>query len=379
MDRSQVINLNAGPSALPLEVLEEASRGLLNYENTGMGLTELSHRSKEFDTLTKDLVDIFRKNLEIPETHEVLFTQGGGSLQFSAVVLNLLARHRLRYPDLKASERVMDYVITGSWSKKAHEEAKHLGGGMTNVVIDSRKFSGDGKSFDNIPPVDKWSFSKEPAFVYYCANETVDGVEFDGFSGSATSAPVSFPFHLVPPDSADTNILVPVIADLSSTFFSRSIPDLSKHALIYAGAQKNVGPAGLTILIVRKDLLVDSVEATKLGAAPIPTTLSYAVISKAESLYHTPPMFSMYVTLLVIRHFEKQGGLEWLDNYNKRKTAKVYGALAEGEAAGVLRGKVKDGSRSRMNVVFEVLGNGAEKRFLEAAQARGLRGVKGHR
>jgi len=378
MDRSQVVNLAAGPSSLPLPVLLEASQGLLNFEGTGIGITEISHRSPEFAKLTKDLAAILRQHLNIPDTHEVLFTQGGGCGQFSAVVLNLLARHRLRFPDLKDEDRVMDYVVTGSWGEKAAQEARRLGGGVVNVVTDGRSASANGKNFDSIPPVDTWKLSERPAFIYYCENETVDGVEFDGHSSIETGS-THFPFHLIPSDPSDPTLLAPLVADYSSSFLSRPIPHLERHALIYAGAQKNIGPSGLTILIVRKDLLVDTVAAAKLGAAPVPTTFDYAVHAKAGSLYHTPPMFSMYVSLLVLRYFTTLGGVPYLAKVNEQKAKKVYAALKEGETASVFRARVKDGSQSFMNVVFEVIGEGAEARFLASAQSAGLRGVKGHR
>lgn len=378
MDRSQIVNLTAGPSTLPLPVLQEASQGLLNFEGTGIGITEISHRSPEFAKLTKDLAAIIRQHLDIPETHDVLFTQGGGTGQFSAVVYNLLARHRLRFPDLKDEDRVMDYIVTGSWSNKAAQEARRLGGGVVNIVADSREISADGKTFDSIPPVDTWKFSERPALIYYCENETVDGVQFDGHTSSETAS-VHFPFHLVPHDPSDPTLLTPIVADYSSSFLSRPILNLDRHALIYAGAQKNIGPSGLTILIVRKDLLVDTVAASKLGAAPVPTILDYAVTAKAGSLYNTPPMFSMYVAFLVLRHFGALGGIQYLSTVNNQKATKVYDALAVGERAGVYRRRVKDGCQSFMNIVFEVIGEGTETKFLSEAQTAGLRGVKGHR
>lgn len=366
-DRSQIINFGAGPSTLPEDVLQEAAKGLLNYHQTGIGLTELSHRSKEFGDLTRHLETLIREQLGVPlTTHAVLFTQGGGSAQFSAVVLNLLAWHRIQYPDMAHGERVMDYVVTGSWSKKAAEEARRLSGGAkVNIVVDGRKTSKDGKSFDNIPPADHWKFSPSPAFVYYCDNETVDGVQF-------SHDPTSFPFQILPPN-------VPLIADYSSSFMSRSIPRLADHALIYAGAQKNIGPSGLTILIVRKDLLVDTDAAAALGATPVPYTLAYKTLADFGSLYNTPPMFPMYVADLVLQRFAANGGLKRLETMNKRKWEMLYAALEIGEKMGLIKLKVQSGSRSWMNVTFQVLGEGAEQTFLDEAEARGFRQLKGHR
>ncbi|KAG8965389.1 Phosphoserine transaminase [Tulasnella sp. 419] len=374
MERSNVINLAAGPSQLPLAVLEQAAAGILNYEGTGIGLVELSHRSKEFSQLTTSLEQEIRTFLDVPPTHVILFTQGGGCGQFSSVVYNLLARHHLLYPDLRPEERVMDYVITGSWSKKAAEEARKLGGGVVNIVADGREHSPTGKAFSSVPPHESWKISPAPAFVYYCENETVDGVQFS----PDPQSPSSFPFHLLPQPTGST-APVPLVADYSSSFLSRPIHNLADHALIYAGAQKNVGPAGLTILIVRKDLLVDTEAAAKLGAAPTPTTLSYKVLADAGSLYHTPPMFSMYVALLVVRYFRDRGGLATLEEANKTKQAKVYDAVERGTSSGIFKGKVKKESRSWMNVTFSIEDAELEKRFIADAESKGIKGVKGHR
>ena len=368
-ERSQIINFGAGPSTLPDDVLEEAAKGLLNYNQTGIGLTELSHRSGEFGVLTKHLETLIRSQLSVPETHSILFTQGGGSAQFSAVVLNLLARHRLLYPNLRDDERVMDYIVTGSWSKKAAEEASRLVSARVNIVADGKQTSKDGKSFDNIPPHGKWAFSPKPAFIYYCENETVDGVQFSHDPAS----PQAFPYHLL------EDPFVPVVADYSSSFMSRPIPRLADHALIYAGAQKNIGPSGLTILIVRQDLLVDTDAASKLGAVAVPYTLAYKTLADSGSLYNTPPMFPMYVADLILERVKVHGGLLRLESVNKTKAEKLYTTLEEGEKKGLMKVKVQPGSRSWMNVTFEILGEGAEEKFLEGAEARGFKQLKGHR
>lgn len=365
--RQDIVNFGAGPSALPDAVLEEAAKGLLNYNNTGIGITELSHRSKEFGALVKHLESLIRDQLAVPSTHHILFTQGGGSFQFSAVVLNLLARHRLLYPT--DEERIMDYVVTGSWSKKAADEAKRLGGGQVRIVADGRLHSKTGKTFDAIPPHDAWSFSSKPAFVYYCENETVDGVQFSHHPAS----PHAFPHHL------REDPFVPLIADYSSSFMSRPIPRLADHALIYAGAQKNIGPSGLTILIVRQDLIVDLDAAAKLGGAPLPLTLAYKTLADSGSLYNTPPMFSMYVADLVLQRIQDHGGMAAMEKINERKARALYDALDEGEAKQKIRVKVQPGSRSWMNATFEILGEGAEQTFLKGAEARGFRQLKGHR
>lgn len=395
---SRIINFGAGPSALPDPVLQEATQGLLNFENTGIGIAEISHRSPEFTSYLTHIESLIRTQLDVPPTHSILFTQGGGTGQFSAVVLNLLARHRLLYPELKDNneERALDYVITGSWSKAAYTEALRLaagGGCKVNIAADGRLWSKDSKSFDNIPPHDGgYQFSPNPALIYYCENETVNGVQFihspdasiDAGTGGTTITPGTFPFHLLPttstssPEGAATP-LWPLVADYSSSFMSRPIPRLADHAVIYAGAQKNLGPAGLTILIVRNDCLVDVDAAAKLGAQPVPLTLAYKTLADGKSVYNTPPVLAIYIAGLVLKRNQELGGVKYYEEVNRKKAEKVYAVLAEGEAKGVFRGHVQKGSRSWMNVVFVVLGEGKEKAFLQGAEERGMTGVKGHR
>ena len=373
MERSQVINFGAGPSVLPQNVLEEAARGLLNYKGTGIGITEISHRGKEFQQLTKDLASQVRTLLEVPSTHEILFTQGGGTGQFSAVVLNLLARYYLLNPNTQPGDICIDYVVTGSWSKKASEEARRLAPGVKqNIVVDARKFSKDGKSFDNIPPHDSFTFSppEKTAFVYYCDNETVDGVQFSGDPES----PTSFPYSKI-----GNTINPPLVADYSSSFLSRPIPNLAAHALIYAGAQKNVGPAGLTIIIVRKDVIVDVDAARLLGAVATPVTMSYKALADHNSTYNTPPMFPMYVSYLVLDGILNKGGLQKLGETNRRKQEKLYRAIAALEEDGIANLNVKAGSRSWMNVTFTFNNPELEKKFLDGADEQGLKSLKGHR
>ncbi|KAL7283440.1 phosphoserine aminotransferase [Trametes coccinea BRFM310] len=369
-DHGRVINFGAGPSALPLSVLEEAQKGLLNFQGTGMGVAEISHRSKEFQAFLSDFEANIRTQLDVPPTHRILFTQGGGTAQFSAVVLNLLARYRLLRPDAAPADTVLDYVVTGSWSKKAADEARRLGGATVRTVVDARVYSKDGKSFDNVPPHAEFAFSADPALIYYCENETVDGVEFS----HDPQSPAAFPFHLLPRDT-----LVPLVADYSSSFMCRPIPHLADHAVIYAGAQKNIGPAGLTILIVREDCIVDVDAAAKLGATPVPLILSYKTLADSGSLYNTPSVFAIYMAGLVLERMRQNGGLPYYEEVNRRKAKKVYAAIHEGEQKGVFRRKVQQGSESWMNAVFEVLGEGAEKKFLDGAEKRGMKGLKGHR
>lgn len=371
----RAIYFGAGPSPLPLSVLERASEGLFNFASTGIGIAEISHRSREFQSFLSTLENSIRTQLAVPPTHRILFTQGGGSAQFSAVVLNMLARWRLLHPEAGKDDAVMDYVITGSWSKKAAVEARRLGGGRVNVVVDSRTYSKDGKSFDNIPPHTAYNFSSDPAFVYYCENETVDGVEFSHEPENV--APSAFPYRLL--EGLQQGKLVPLVADYSSSFMCRPIPRLADHAIILAGAQKNIGPAGLTILIVREDCIVDVDAAAKLGASPVPVTMSYKTLAEASSLYNTPSVFAIYVAGLVVERMAEQGGMAYYEETNRRKMKLVYDVLKEGEKKSILRSKVKEGSESWMNVVFDVVGEEKEKEFLQGAEERGFKGLKGHR
>lgn len=369
---ARALNFGAGPSALPESVLKQAGEGLLNFQDTGIGIAEISHRSKEFKTYLQGVESDIRKLLKVPNSHAILFTQGGGSAQFSAVVLNMLARHHERYPVLEPEQRVMDYVITGSWSDKATKEARRLGGGTVNVVADSRKFSAQGK-FDNIPSHknDAYKFSKNPVLIYYCANETVDGVEFAREEGNETS----FPFHLLPEDS-------PLVGDYSSSFMSHPIPRLQNHAIIYAGVQKNLGPAGLTVLIVRKDCIVDVDKAAQNGAIPIPLCTAYRTLADHQSLYNTPPVLSIYISGLVLRQMMLEFGEDAMEKYaalSASKSAKVYDALKRGEQKGVFKSKVRDDSGSQMNVVFDVVGEGKLDQFIAGTEARNMKGLRGHR
>jgi phosphoserine aminotransferase len=373
-ESARVINFGAGPSALPLPVLEQAARGLVDFDGTGIGVAEISHRSKEFTAFLSKLEGRIRTQLAVPDTHSILFTQGGGTGQFSAVVYNLLARHRLLHPDLPDAQRPLDYIITGTWSKKACEEARRLGGSTVNVAADARTHSASGKSFDRIPPHNAFKFSPHPALIYYCENETVDGVQF----AADPAAPGALPWDLL--DGLKTaSSLLPLVGDHSSSFMSRPIPRLADHAVIYAGAQKNLGPAGLTILIVRKDCIVDVDAAARLGAAPVPVTMAYNILHDSKSLYNTPSVLPIYIAGLVLERMHEQGGMKYYGQLNRRKQEKLYAVLEEGEKAGVIRIKVQPGSRSWMNVTFDVLGDGAEKTYIEGAGKEGMKSLGGHR
>ncbi|KAF5324829.1 hypothetical protein D9611_004255 [Ephemerocybe angulata] len=352
MTSTRSINFSAGPSALPPSVLAEATAGLLDFAGTGIGIAEISHRSKEFMAFLDETEALIREQLQVPSTHRVLFAQGGGTGQFAAVVLNLLARDVLVRPTLaEGEERVLDYVLTGSWSKAALKEAQQLTAALPgvrlNTVVDAKALS-PNNAYDRTPPHSAYNFSPDPALIFYCENETVNGVQFSKASESDVVDETGFPFHLLPKGK-----LLPLVADYSSSFMSRPIPRLADHAVIYAGAQKNIAPAGLTILIVREDCLVDTAAAALLGAPPVPSVLSYKYLSDGKSVPNTPPVFSIYVAGLVLRRMKALGGLEAFEDVNRRKKESVYRAIREGEERGVFRGK--------------------------GAGERGMKSLKGHR
>jgi phosphoserine aminotransferase len=309
-------------------------------------------------------------------------------------VLNLLAYDRLKHAktngDAEYISPALDYVVTGSWSSKAAAEARRLvqatSVGQTPLATVNVAASTKSSGFKTLPKHEDYKFSKDPAFVYYCENETINGVQFPLPSSQSTSgglakeSPLAFPFDLVPADT-------PLIADYSSSFISRPIPHIDRHALIYAGAQKNLGPSGVTIVIVRKDLLVDTASATLLGGVPVcPIALEYKIQADNASLYNTPPTFAIYVCALVLEHLlgEEIGGIKGLEELNRRKADKLYAAIEHAEQKGTLRSIVKDkDARSWMNVVFEVVESGEgganEKKFLAGAEEKGFRQLKGHR
>ncbi|KAG6895330.1 hypothetical protein C0992_001871 [Termitomyces sp. T32_za158] len=374
MSHDRLPNFGAGPSALPESVLAEAAQGLLNFNNTGIGIAEISHRSKEFNAFIRETAQLIREQLDVPATHEILFMQGGGTTQFSAVVLNLLARHRLLYPDLPDKDRVLDYVLSGTWSKASHAEATRLAQGCTvRIAADSRPHSADGKSFDGLPPHSAYTFSApHPVLIYYCENETVSGTQFAGSANPNDSS--AFPFHRLPNEP-----LLPLVGDYSSSFMSRPIPRLADHAVVFAGAQKNLGPAGTSVVIVRRDCIVDVDAALAFGGAPVPVSLAYAPYAAQDSMPNTPSVFAVYVAGLVLRRSRALGGVRYYEAVNRRKQARVYEVLWEGKQRGVFCPKVREGQGSWMNVTFGVVGEGAEERFLEGAEKRGLMGLKGHR
>ena len=275
----RVFNFSAGPAALPLEVLERARDEMLDYRGTGMSVMEMSHRSKAYIEIAERAEADFRALLGVPDDYAVLFLQGGATLQFSMVPLNLLG-DRTR----------ADYVNTGSWSTKAIKEAKRFC--EVNVVASS-----EASNFTEIPDPARWSLSEDAAYLHLCSNETIGGVQFHEFP----------------------EVPVPLVVDMSSDILSRPV-DVSRFALIYAGAQKNIGPAGLTVVVVRRDLLGRARPNT-------PSMLDYAVHAEADSMSNTPPTYAWYLAGLVFEWLKAQGGVEGIQAVNQRKAAKLYSAL----------------------------------------------------
>jgi phosphoserine aminotransferase len=312
---TRIFNFSAGPAVLPLEVLEEAQRDLLALPGVGMSILEISHRSKTFDDVIEGCEADLRKLAGIPDNYHVLFLQGGASLQFSMVPMNLLP------PGGSA-----DYIVTGAVKIAATTESEN---------------------FARVPKQDELKLDPSAAYVHFTSNNTIFGTEF----------------HYVP-NVGD----VPLVADTSSDMFSRPI-DVSKYALIYAGAQKNLAPAGLTLVIVRHDML----ERTP---ASLPTMMQYKVHAENKSMYNTPPVFSIYIMRLVMKWLLKEGGLAAIDKQNARKADKLY---AEIDRTGFYRAHAQKGSRSRMNVTFRLPSEDLEKKFAKEATAAGLDGLKGHR
>lgn len=326
---SRVYNFSAGPAALPLEVLEQIRADIPDWSGTGMSVMEVSHRGKDFVAVAEQAEADIRELLQIPANYKVLFLQGGATLQFAMVPLNL-----------SAAGQTVDYVNTGTWSKKAISEAGKFAN--VNVVADS-----SDKNFTYIPDENSWNLSDDAAYLHYTPNETIAGVEF----------------HFVP-DSGDT----PLVADMSSTILSRPI-DVSRFGVIYAGAQKNIGPAGITLAIVREDLI----DKSRLDA---PTLLTYKAFAEAGSMTNTPPTFAWYVAGLVFDYLKRRGGLSAMAEVNGRKAAKLYAAI---DASDFYTNPVDPVARSWMNVPFILRDPSLDSTFLlESAQA-GLTNLKGHR
>jgi phosphoserine aminotransferase len=328
----RVFNFSAGPAVLPLAVLEEIQRDLIALPGVGMSILEISHRSSAFETILAKAEADIRTLAAVPANYRVLFLQGGASTQFSMVPMNLVG-----------AGQVADYIDTGSWAEKAIKEAKKVG--TVNVAATSKS-----SNYSTIPPRSEWRLTKDAAYVHITANNTIEGTQYR--------------------DVPDTGA-VPLVSDTSSEMFSGPI-DVARHGLIYAGAQKNMGPAGLTIVIVRDDLVRRSAEKK----AALPTMLNYGVHADNNSLYNTPPAFAVYALGLVMKWLIAQGGLASIAAVNARKAAKLY---AEIDRTGFYRGTAAKDSRSLMNVTFRLASEELENRFIRQSEAEGLDGLKGHR
>ncbi|MBW7925980.1 MAG: 3-phosphoserine/phosphohydroxythreonine transaminase [Burkholderiaceae bacterium] len=325
----QVFNFSAGPAVLPEEVLAQAAAEMLDWHGSGQSVMEMSHRGKEYMSIHEQAERDLRELMGIPESHAVLFLQGGATLQFAMLPLNLL-------PERGHA----DYVNTGEWSTKAIKEARRFG--EVNVVASS-----EDRQFTYVPPQSAWKRSPGAAYLHYCANETIGGVEF--------------PFT---PDAGK----VPLVADISSNFLSRPV-DVAKHALMYGGAQKNIGPAGLTIVIVRKDLLGHA-------RAGIATMLDYKVHADADSMLNTPPTWAVYIAGLVFQWLKRQGGVPGIEQRNIEKAKLLYDYL---DSTAFYTNPVDRSDRSRMNIPFRLPDAALDEPFLKGAKQRGLLQLKGHR
>ena len=326
---SRVYNFSAGPAALPIEVLEQAQAEMLDWNGSGMSVMEMSHRGKDYMSIATKAEADLRELMTIPDNYKVLFLQGGASSQFAMVPINLLN-----------GKKSADYLLTGQWSKKAVAEAKRFCD--VNVIADT-----SDSHFTTLPDESSLKFNPDAAYVHYTPNETIVGVEFDYI-----------------PETGD----VPLVADMSSTILSRKI-DVSKFGVIYAGAQKNIGPAGLTIVIIREDLIGHANPA-------MPVMMDYKTFADNESMYNTPPTYAWYLAGLVFAYGLKRGGMSAIEDVNKRKAAKLYQAIDD---LSFYSNPVNVKYRSWMNVPFILANADLDAEFIKQAAAKGLTTLKGHR
>ena len=326
---SRIFNFSAGPAMIPTAVIQQAEQEFLDWNGSGMNVMEMSHRGKEFTSIANKADADLREVMAIPENYKVLFLQGGASGQFSSIPMNLLR-----------GRTTADYFNTGQWSKKAIQEAKRYCD--VNVVASSEE-----NNFSTVPSKSAWKLNPDAAYVHYTANETIGGVEFDDI-----------------PDTGD----VPLVVDLSSTILSRPI-DVSRFGLIYAGAQKNIGPAGLTLVIVRDDLIGNAIPST-------PITLDYKIQADNDSMYNTPPTYALYIAGLVFQWLKKLGGLKAMGEINQRKAEKLYSAI---DNSGFYQNPVEKQYRSWMNIPFTLNNADLDAAFLAGAKTAGLLTLKGHR
>jgi len=326
---ARLYNFSAGPAMLPEAVLKQAQEELPDWHGAGASIMEMSHRGKEFVKVAAEAEQDLRDLLNVPKNYKVLFLQGGATTQFATIPMNILR-----------GKDQADYVLTGAWGKKAIGEAKKYC--KVNIVASS-----ESENFSSIPAFETWALSKEAAYVHYTPNETIGGVEF----------------HWVP-ETGD----VPLVGDFSSTILSRPI-DVSRFGIIYAGAQKNIGPAGLTLVIVRDDLMGNALSIT-------PSSYDYAKQAEADSMLNTPPTYAWYMAGLVFKWIKGQGGLEGISKVNEHKAKKLYAAI---DGSSFYRNPVEKTSRSWMNVPFILANSDLDKEFLAGATKAGLLTLDGHR
>ena len=324
----RVYNFSPGPATLPFEVLETASKDIINFKESGIGLIELSHRSREFIEVAETTENLVRELLEVPDNYKVLFLQGGASSQFFMIPMNFLGGAK------KAT-----YLNTGTWSKKAIKEAKLFG----DIDV---AYSSEEDNFNHVPADSDYSVNEDSEYLYFVSNNTIYGTQFDSM-----------------PETEKM-----LVCDMSSDILSRKI-DVSKFGLIFAGAQKNLGPAGVTLVIIREDLLDRTPENT-------PTMLTYKTHADKGSMFNTPPCFPIYVMGEVLKWLKKMGGVEQIEKLNAEKAALVYRQIDSGN---YYRAHAKDGSRSVMNITFNLPNAELEAKFIAEAATVGLNGLKGHR
>lgn len=326
---SRIYNFSAGPAMLPEEVLKEAAEEMTDYRGTGMSVMEMSHRSQAFASILNEAETDIRELMHIPENYKVLFLQGGASLQFAMIPMNLM------------KNKVSDYIITGQWAKKAYQEAQKYG--RVNKIASS-----EDKTFSYIPDCSDLSVSPDADYVYICENNTIYGTKFREL-----------------PDTKGK----PLVADVSSCFLSEPV-DVTKYGLIYGGVQKNIGPAGVVIVIIREDLITEDV------LPGTPTMMQYKTHADAGSLYNTPPAYGIYICGKVFKWLKKQGGLEEIKKKNEKKAKLLYDYLDE---SCLFKGTVEKKDRSLMNVPFVTGNEELDAKFVKEAKEAGLENLKGHR
>ena len=326
---ARVYNFSAGPAVLPEEVLKEAAEEMMDYKGTGMSVMEMSHRSKAYETIIKEAEADLRELMNIPDNYKVLFLQGGASQQFAMITMNLM------------KNKVADYIVTGQWAKKAYQEAAMYG--KANKIASS-----EDATFSYIPDCSDLPISEDADYVYICENNTIYGTKF----------------KTLPNTKGKT-----LVSDVSSCFLSEPV-DVTKYGVIYGGVQKNIGPAGVVIVIIREDLIT---EDTLPGT---PTMLKYKIHADNDSLYNTPPAYGIYICGKVFKWLKKQGGLAAMKEYNEKKAAVLYDFLDQSK---LFKGTVRKEDRSLMNVPFVTGNEELDAKFVKEAKAAGFENLKGHR